>query len=504
MIYTVLGGKMRTIHTATGRGSVSNFNKLDISASVFITLVLSLFGFTAIAQSIAGIDIRLNTENEFYVAEYQQGDAPQLGVAVSRDSYVYVFSIDSDLRYAKVLPNSYEPNNYVYASQGASYPNFESQYSFSLEGLQDYTTLFALASPRAISDTRLERLIQKYVLFAEAYSDPAKLANVIIGPDIGSDISYLYVSGEQVSQSTSNVVPINPAYYQLDYALNTGMDIEVNSSIVQQESGTEYNLANYGAEYATGAYATAEYNEVLDAYQTSLDIYNTYTTDEAIATETSANLNSAQSNVVTASVVNQVKVFPQTITLTGVEPAPSEATAQVGYVAPVIEQQNTIVNDNTVLAVSNVAVSNVVTSPTEASIEQPISVVEQSLQSAVNTTPFRSWVALGLDSYRFEFQQYCYCTDEYLYEMIVSVENGNITQVQYLENNQDVPRHVFESVPTIEEMFMGIAEIRVEGLTTVNVSYDQNYSYPNNIYFVNNPKTDIDDVSYQISYFEIQ
>lgn len=529
---------MITLSTICGRCCLL-MNLQQVYKLSILMILFGLFATNILAQTVANIDIQPNTENEFYVADYQLTDAPQLGIAVSQDSYVYVFSIDTDLQYAQVFPNSFEANNYVYAAQGARYPSLESQYSFSLEGMQGFTTLFAIASPRAISDARLERYVQKYLLFAKAYSDPAKLANVLIGPNIGSDISYLRVFGNQEVESSYSVVPLNPSFYQTDYTIGDVPTSAVTTDYptsyaeinqINQANGTNYNSADYGAEYATGAYATPEYTEVLRSYQASLNIYNTYADDGSLnqpvnnevaieVAEVSSNstqeaIYNNTANTAPASVANQDYTFRQTITLTGVEPTSVEssgdAVVQAGYAASVVEQQTNIVNNS----VDNSNSLNNMTSEssqstasggvTSTSMTQPISVAEQSLQSAVMTSPFKSWAALNLENYSFVFQQYCYCSDEYLYEMIVSVENGSVSRVQYLENYADVPSHVFYSVPSIEDIFMGIAEIRVEGLTTVDVAYDQNYSYPNSIYFVNNPQTDTDDVSYQISYFEIQ
>lgn len=512
---------MNTFNTFCWRASKPKLSKLG-----FLVLLVSVVGIfvntTALAQ-IAGnlsedsaiaanttvsIDIRPNFENEYFIANYEQGDLLQFGIGVSSDSYIYVFSIDSDLRYAQVLPNSFDNNNYVYAIQGASYPSYQGNYSFSLESLEGYTTLIALASPRAISEARLERYIKKYLLFAESYSDPAKLANVVIGPDIGIDLSYLNVSGTQAAQSAGNVVPISPSYYQLDYALDHALDtvIAPDTSVVVPTN--DYDLANYGEEYSSEIYATAEYQEVLRAYQASIDIYNTYSDEVATSTAQQNNVNTAQ-----AIDTNQTQ-YRQTITLSGVEPnveavtnavpnSVNDIAIQQPQVTPQLTQSITLV-PNEALLDTTLENSVVLSSPIAASTAQPISVVEKSLQSAVNTSPFKSWTALNLKDYRFVFQQFCYCSDDYLYQMIVTVEDNEVSRVQYVENEQDVPDHVFDSIPSIEDIFMGIAEIRVEGLTTVNVVYNQDFSFPNSTYFVNNPETDVDDVSYQISYFEAQ
>lgn len=432
------------------------------------------------ATEIAYVNIQLNTEDELYVADYQQIDSPQMTINVSRDSYVYVFSIDSNLHYAQVLPNSYEINNYIYAAQGASFPSYEGNYSFSLEGMQGFTTLFALASPRALSEIRLERYVQKYLLFAEAYSDPAKLANVIIGPGVGSDISYVRVSGNQAMQGAYNTVPLNPSYYQLDYSSES-----TQASAGHIQSTGSYNVADYGSEYTTGAYLTAEYGEVLNSYQESLDIYNTYTDEPS-----SVVVEPVVSQQVTTEGSSQDYDIRQTITLNGVEGNVTTGSSPQTQIAV------TPVAPVTSVPVQNAPITNTIAIP-------PV-VVEQSLQSAVNITPFENWVALNLHNYRFVFQQYCYCADDYLYEMVVSVENGKVNSVQYAANNEDVPQYVFDSVPSIEDIFMGIAETRVEGFTTVNVAYDQNFSFPNSTYFVNNPETETDDVRYEISYLEMQ
>ncbi len=392
----------------------------------------------AFVDNTAYIDIQLNTENEAFVADYQLGDTPYLSVAVSQDSYIYVFSIDSDLRYAQIVPNQFEQNNYVYASQGTSYPS-TSNYNFALDGMHGFTTLFAIASPRAIDQGRLERYIQKYILFAEAYNGSVKLSNVVIGPGIGSDISYLRVSGNQVAtHAANNTVYLNPLYYQSEYIDNTYV---VTNSGTTEEVYSENNLAS--------SYTTPEYNEVLRSYQESLDVYSTYS-DEL-----------AQSHSNQNGISNDTYTIRQTITLTGVDAAISNPTA---------------------------------TTP----------VLGQSLQASVNITPFENWLALSPLNYSFVFHQECYCTEEYLYQMLVSVENGAVSRVQYLENNQDVPDYVFQTVPSIEDIFMGIAETRVGQSSLVDVIYNQDFSFPNRTYFVNDPATDADDLVYDVSYVELQ
>jgi len=294
----------------------------------------------------------------------------------------------------------------------------------------------------------------------------------------------------------------------------TTPDAALNATTLNTIDPNVYNLANYGEEYSSGAYATAEYQEVLRSYQAGLDIYNTYSNETATASVVDTSL-ALQNDVslgnaaVETNYDKQPQTYRQTITLNGVEAATAPtATTDYGQQSS-IQHTEVVQSVTTAEAIEPTSAASVdLSSPIDASTvvptTLPIAVVEQSLQSAVTTSPFKSWTALNLSNYRFVFQQFCYCSEDYLYPMIVSVENGGVSRVQYLENNQDVPDYVFNSVPSIEDIFMGIAEIRVEGVTTVNVAYDQDFSFPNNTYFVNNPETDVDDVSYQISYFEAQ
>jgi hypothetical protein len=87
---------------------------------------------------------------------YGVGEAIQLGVRVSEDAYVYLFSISADGEVVQILPNRFDAagrDNYVRANQTTYFPPSGARYSYVVDPPAGLAKVIAVASKREI-DTR--------------------------------------------------------------------------------------------------------------------------------------------------------------------------------------------------------------------------------------------------------------------------------------------------------------------------------------------------------------
>ena len=87
---------------------------------------------------------------------YAVGDSIEIGVRVSEDAYVYLFSISAGGEVVQILPNRFDDagrNNFVRANQTAYFPPRGARYSYVVDPPTGLAKVIAVASKREI-DTR--------------------------------------------------------------------------------------------------------------------------------------------------------------------------------------------------------------------------------------------------------------------------------------------------------------------------------------------------------------
>lgn len=91
------------------------------------------------------------------------------------------------------------------------------------------------------------------------------------------------------------------------------------------------------------------------------------------------------------------------------------------------------------------------------------------------------WEAAGLQDYRFDFQQQCFCVPEQVQPVTIEVRGGRVARVTARETGQDITGveglHWF----TVPDLFRVIDAARRDGVTPLDVRYDPDLGYPTSI-----------------------
>ncbi|MEZ4630497.1 MAG: DUF6174 domain-containing protein [Deinococcales bacterium] len=120
-----------------------------------------------------------------------------------------------------------------------------------------------------------------------------------------------------------------------------------------------------------------------------------------------------------------------------------------------------------------------------------------------NQQALSKWQAAASGNYSFILQQECYCSAEYLKPFYIVVRDYGKAEVRYLESNELVPDYVFQTTPTIEDIFRGINQAETNGYG-IQSEYNAYYGYPNYIFFSHSPQSSEDDIAYSISFFRAE
>ena len=89
---------------------------------------------------------------------YYIGENIQIGVRVSEDSYIYLFSVHSNGVIDQILPNNYDSagrSNFVYANQSMIFPHANAAYTFSVDGPVGLDKVFVVASKTPLNTGQL-------------------------------------------------------------------------------------------------------------------------------------------------------------------------------------------------------------------------------------------------------------------------------------------------------------------------------------------------------------
>jgi hypothetical protein len=93
----------------------------------------------------------------------------------------------------------------------------------------------------------------------------------------------------------------------------------------------------------------------------------------------------------------------------------------------------------------------------------------------------RLWEAADLDSYRFEFQQQCFCVREQVQPVTVEVRAGRIERVLSRDTGADLFSDPNLHWYTISDLFDLISEAQRNDTEPLEVRYDPELGYPTHI-----------------------
>lgn len=91
------------------------------------------------------------------------------------------------------------------------------------------------------------------------------------------------------------------------------------------------------------------------------------------------------------------------------------------------------------------------------------------------------WEAQRIESYRFDFEQQCFCAREQVQPVTIEVRSGRVARVVSRESGAEVPLAPPLQWPTIPELFDRIAEAEESEVEPRAIRYDPRLGYPSHV-----------------------
>ncbi|MDM3871309.1 DUF6174 domain-containing protein [Porticoccus sp. W117] len=105
----------------------------------------------------------------------------------------------------------------------------------------------------------------------------------------------------------------------------------------------------------------------------------------------------------------------------------------------------------------------------------------QAVQPVAPLSPLQQWQALSFSDYDYDVQRSCFCTQEYVRPMRVSVRAGKVVDAVYLDDDGKVHEEVQGSLRTIDQWFAYITKGKEKPFHRLEVSYHPEQGYPTSI-----------------------
>ncbi|MBT3479795.1 MAG: hypothetical protein HOA15_02890 [Candidatus Marinimicrobia bacterium] len=111
---------------------------------------------------------------------------------------------------------------------------------------------------------------------------------------------------------------------------------------------------------------------------------------------------------------------------------------------------------------------------------------------------YNKWQSNNMVSYEFNFRASCFCIDEWVREVRVSVNNDTIKSVLFADDNLPPQKLVPEQWHTINALF-DLSKTAVEEAHQFEIKYDNAYGNPSEISIDWNLQTADDEVTFYIT-----
>jgi hypothetical protein len=237
-----------------------------ITTLMFIALTTLFVGSTALAQRIVvspqaivvnplpafDVDVWVDRgDSALQPPSYRVGDPIRIGVRVSEDAYVYLFSISAAGEVVQILPNRFDDagrDNFLRANTTRTFPPSGARYSFSVDPPSGLAKVIAVASKRQLDTRQLasfrtERDFQATSTIGE--DGFARALSIVVQPlpqDEWVTATALYYVGTQPQQGAYGTLSVTSrpsgsevyidgqfaGYTPLDFGLRPGRyDVEV-------------------------------------------------------------------------------------------------------------------------------------------------------------------------------------------------------------------------------------------------------------------------------------
>ena len=104
-------------------------------------------------------------------------------------------------------------------------------------------------------------------------------------------------------------------------------------------------------------------------------------------------------------------------------------------------------------------------------------------------------------SYTVTFQQQCFCMPDYLRPIQLAVENNQIVDAIFANDQSPVPAEIISDLPTIEKMFHALEAAKAIPAERIDAEFDPQFHYPSKIYIDYDAQLADEEVHWQLSNF---
>ncbi len=143
---------------------------------------------------------------------YFFGDKIRIYTRVNQDAYVYLFNVNADGQIDLILPNAYNPNNYLRAGETRVFPENGARYEFTISGPAGVDQVLAVASRTPLSLAQIAD-IRSGQMRVQGASNLARALSIVVTPlperDWVSDVVRYNVQPRLVG----NPVPRPPIFF---------------------------------------------------------------------------------------------------------------------------------------------------------------------------------------------------------------------------------------------------------------------------------------------------
>ncbi|GIW28750.1 MAG: hypothetical protein KatS3mg070_2113 [Meiothermus sp.] len=148
-------------------------------------------------------------------ATYFFGDKIRIYTRVNQNAYVYLFNINADGQIDLILPNAYNPGNYLRARETYSFPEPGARYEFTISGPAGIDQVLAVASRQPLSLAQIAD-IRSGQMRVQGAGNLARALSIVVTPlpdrDWVSDAVRYNVQPRQAA-NPQPVVPRPPIYF---------------------------------------------------------------------------------------------------------------------------------------------------------------------------------------------------------------------------------------------------------------------------------------------------
>ncbi len=93
-----------------------------------------------------------------------------------------------------------------------------------------------------------------------------------------------------------------------------------------------------------------------------------------------------------------------------------------------------------------------------------------------------NWAALGVTSYTYEFNWQCFCLQEFVEPVRITVTGGEVTGVVRVENDEPVAAERLDDYETVDALFDRVQDAIDKGAASIRAEFDSENGLPNEVF----------------------